>query len=165
MTGRSKDFRRQASSPGATSRNGSAGISFTSFLINANSSFHGEATVEGIGRSGRRGWSFCDEFQEVKHSVAAAMDRSLSDTAACRIFLGTSEYRSHPFSVIGRSKGVNSKFLGWWLHPFKSRGLYYSPDLNKIIIKDIDYYRRDLSPLCIALSLSCFPRGFLWYLL
>lgn len=105
----------------------------------------GEATVENAGRCGRRTWSFSDEFQTVEHSVAAAMDRALSDTAACRIFVGTSEYRSHPFSVIGRSKGVNSKFLGWWLHPYKAKGLYWSPDINKIIIEDIDYYQ-NLAP-------------------
>lgn len=102
----------------------------------------GEATVENVGKGGRRNWSFCDEFQAVKHDDAASMDRSLTDTAACRIFVGTSEYRSHPFSVIGRSKGVNAKFLGWWLHPFKARGLYFSPDINKVIIEDIGYYKK-----------------------
>jgi hypothetical protein len=101
----------------------------------------GEATIEAIGRSGRRAWSFFDEFQDVKHDIAASMDRAITDTASCRIFVGTSMYRKHPFSVIGRSKGVNSKFLGWWLHPFKAEGLYWSPDINKIIIEDIDYYR------------------------
>lgn len=105
----------------------------------------GEATIEAIGRSGRRTWSFFDEFQDVKHDVAAAMDRAITDTAACRIFVGTSVYRNHPLSVIGRSKGVNSKFLGWWLHPFKARGLYYSPDINKIKIIDIGYYK-NLAP-------------------
>lgn len=105
----------------------------------------GEATVENVGRGGRRTWSFCDEFQAVKHADAASMDRALTDTAACRIYLGTSEYKSHPFSVIGRSKGVNSRFLGWWLHPYKSIGLYWSPDINKIVIEDIDYYK-NLAP-------------------
>lgn len=105
----------------------------------------GEATVENVGRGGRRTWSFSDEFQAVKHSDAASMDRALTDTASCRIYLGTSEYKSHPFSKIGRSKGVNSKFLGWWLHPFKAKGLYWSPDINKVIIEDIDYYK-NLAP-------------------
>lgn len=105
----------------------------------------GEATVENVSRGGRRTWSFSDEFQAVKFDDAKSMDRSLSDTAACRIFLGTSEYRNHPFSVIGRSRGVNAKFLGWWLHPYKARGLYWSPDINEVVIEDIDYYK-ELAP-------------------
>jgi len=102
----------------------------------------GEATVESVGKGGRRTWAFCDEFPAVPHAEAEAMDRALTDTAACRIFLGTSEYRSHPFSRMGSQKGVIKMALGWWLHPFKAEGLYWSPDLNKIVIEDIDYYRR-----------------------
>jgi hypothetical protein len=103
-------------------------------------SIDGEATVENVGRSGRSTWAGVDEMQAIKHENAAAIDRSLSDTAGCRIYIGTSEYRSHPFSAIGRKKGVNAKFLGWWLHPWKNKGLYWSPDLNQIIIEDIAYY-------------------------
>ncbi|MCJ7828719.1 MAG: hypothetical protein MUP81_03140 [Dehalococcoidia bacterium] len=102
----------------------------------------GEATVENVGRCGRRNWVFCDEFPAVKHADAECIDRALTDTAACRIFLGTSEYRSHPFSKMGLTKGVKKMVLGWWLHPFKARGLYWSPDINKIVIEDIDYYRK-----------------------
>lgn len=105
----------------------------------------GEATVENVGRGGRRVWAFCDEFPAVKHSDAAAMDRVLTDTASCRIFLGTSEYESHPFNKIGTRKGTVKYFFGWWMHPFKARGLYWSPDINKIVIEDMDYYR-NLAP-------------------
>lgn len=109
----------------------------------------GEATVENVGKGGRRTWAFCDEFPAVKHSDAAAMDRALTDTASCRIFLGTSEYKSHPFSRMGTQKGVTKMVLGWWQHPFKARGLYWSPNINKIMIEDIDYYK-NLAPKVFA---------------
>jgi len=102
----------------------------------------GEATVKNVGRGGRRTWSFCDEFPAIDYPQASAIDRTLTDTASCRIFLGTSEYESHPFNKIGSRKGTVQYFLGWWGHPFKARGLYFSPDINKIIIEDMDYYRK-----------------------
>jgi len=101
----------------------------------------GETTTADAGRADRRDWSFCDEFPAVSFADAEGIDRALTDTAACRIYLGTSIYRSHPFSKIGRQKGVKKMAFGWWLHPFKSKGLYYSPDINKIKIVDIGYYR------------------------
>lgn len=109
----------------------------------------GETTNIDVGRGGRRTWSFCDEFQAVPHVEAESIERALSDTAACKIYLGTSNYRNHPFSRIGRSKGVKTKFLGWWLHPFKAEGLYWSPDINKVIVEDIDYYKK-LAPKVFA---------------
>ncbi len=102
----------------------------------------GEATVENVGKAGRVVWSFCDEFPAVEHRAAVAMERALTDTSSCRIFLGTSEYRSHPFSKMGTKKGVTKMALGWWLHPFKAKGLYWSPDINKVVIEDIDYYKK-----------------------
>jgi hypothetical protein len=106
----------------------------------------GEATTKDAGRCGRRDWAFCDEFPAVSHADAEGIDMALTDTAACRIFLGTSIYRSHPFSKMGRQKGVHKMAFGWWLHPFKALGLYHSPDLNQVIIEDIKYYQ-DLYPL------------------
>ena len=105
----------------------------------------GETTNVDVGAGGRRTWSFCDEFQAVAYPEAESISRTLSDTAACKIYVGTVKYKNHPFSKIGRRKGVNSKFLGWWLHPHKNKGLYYSPDINKIVIEDIDYYK-NLAP-------------------
>lgn len=103
---------------------------------------NGEATVENVGRGGRLNWAFFDEFPAVKHADAASIERAISDTASCKIYLGTSEYRSHPFSKMGTQPGVIKMAFGWWLHPFKAKGLYWSPDINEIIICDIDYYRK-----------------------
>jgi hypothetical protein len=102
---------------------------------------NGEATVENVGRGGRLNWVFCDEFPAVKHSDAICIERALSDTASCKIYLGTSEYRSHPFSKMGTQPGVIKMAFGWWLHPFKAKGLYWSDDINQITIEDIDYYK------------------------
>ena len=101
----------------------------------------GETTTIDAGRGDRRDWSFCDEFPAVSYAEAEGIDRALSDTAACRIYLGTSIYRSHPFSKMGTQKGTKKMSFGWWLHPFKARGLYYSPDINKITIEDMGYYQ------------------------
>lgn len=102
----------------------------------------GETTTIDAGRGDRRDWAFCDEFPAVAYPEAEGIDRALSDTAACRIFLGTSIYRSHPFSKMGSQKGVHKMAFGWWLHPFKAIGLYHSPDINKIVIHDIAYYQK-----------------------
>lgn len=102
----------------------------------------GEATTIDAGRGDRRDWSFCDEFPAVSFAEAEGIDRALSDTSACRIYLGTSIYRSHPFSKMGTQKNTKKMSLGWWLHPFKARGLYYSPDINVIVIEDLDYYQK-----------------------
>ena len=106
----------------------------------------GEATVDSVGKGGRRTWSFCDEFPAIKHSDAECIERALSDTAGCKIYLGTSEYRSHPFSRMGTQPSVRKLAFGWWLHPFKAKGLYWSPDINKIVIEDVDYYNK-IAPL------------------
>lgn len=105
----------------------------------------GEATTIDAGRGDRRDWAFCDEFPAVAFAEAEGIDRSLSDTAACRVYLGTSIYRSHPFSKMGSQKGVHKMAFGWWLHPFKAIGLYYSPDINKVTFVDVEYYQ-DLYP-------------------
>jgi hypothetical protein len=42
---------------------------------------------------------------------------------------------------MGHQKGIKKMAFGWWLHPFKAKGLYYSPDINKIKIVDIEYYQ------------------------
>lgn len=105
----------------------------------------GEATVESVGRGGRKNWVFCDEFPAVKHSDAVCIERALSDTASCKIYLGTSEYRSHPFSRMGTQPGVIKMAFGWWLHPFKAKGLYWSPDINQIVIEDLGHYK-DIAP-------------------
>ena len=102
----------------------------------------GETTTIDAGRGDRRDWAFCDEFPAVLFAEAEGIDRALSDTAACRIYLGTSIYRSHPFSKMGTQKGIHKMSFGWWLHPFKAIGLYWSPDINNIAICDIEYYQK-----------------------
>jgi hypothetical protein len=42
---------------------------------------------------------------------------------------------------MGTQPGVIKMAFGWWLHPFKAKGLYWSDDINQITIEDIDYYK------------------------
>jgi len=106
----------------------------------------GESTNVSAGKSGRRNWTLLDEFPEVPIADAKMIESAISDTSSCNIFLGTAVYRSHPFTQMGTQAGTKKMFFGWWLHPFKSKGLYWSPDINKIVIEDIEYYRK-LAPL------------------
>jgi hypothetical protein len=110
-----------------------------------NSVIGGESTNVSAGKSGRVNWTLVDEFPEVPIADARMIESAISDTSACNIFLGTAVYRSHPFTQMGTQKGVKKMFFGWWLHPFKAKGLYWSPDINKIVIEDIDCYR-NLAP-------------------
>jgi len=107
-----------------------------------NSVIGGESTNVSAGKSGRVNWTLVDEFPEVPMSDAKMIEAAISDTSACNIFLGTAVYRAHPFTQMGTQKGVKKMFFGWWLHPYKAKGLYWSPDINKIIIEDVEYYRK-----------------------
>lgn len=102
----------------------------------------GETTNVDVGRGGRRQWVLCDEFAAVDPIEADGIQSALSDTTPCRLFNSTPSAQGHPFGQLYFSGKISIIEMLWWKHPFKARGLYYSPDINVIIIEDIDYYRK-----------------------
>jgi hypothetical protein len=105
----------------------------------------GESTNKSIGAGGRRQIVLLDEFARVDYSDAELIQETLSDTTPCRVFNSTPFLPGHPYSTLRFSGKVDVFEMPWYKHPWKSRGLYISRDLNYIEILDINYYR-DICP-------------------
>lgn len=101
----------------------------------------GESTNADVGAGGRRQAVLCDEFARVPPNDAQMIQETLSDTTPCRIFNSTPTTRSHPFGQLRFSGNIDVITLAWWRHPYKIQGWYESPQMDIIVIKDIDYYR------------------------
>lgn len=103
----------------------------------------GEATNENFGAGDRRTAVLIDEFGRVDHSIAQNIRDNLSDVTDCVIYNSTHFYGAgHPYNKLLQSGKVKVVTLPWEKNPEKAAGLYRSPDLNVIEIKDIDYYRK-----------------------
>ncbi|MHC4699485.1 MAG: hypothetical protein ACYTFQ_02810 [Planctomycetota bacterium] len=102
----------------------------------------GESTNSDVGAGGRRQAIMCDEFARVNAADAMWIADTLSDTTPARIFNSTPTSRGHPFGQIRFSGRVPVFTLGWWRHPWKINGHYDSPDMDVVVIHDIEYYRK-----------------------
>ena len=103
----------------------------------------GESTNENFAAGDRRTAIFLDEFGRVDYNIAKNIRDTVNDTSECIIYGSTHFYGAgHPFNKIVRSKSVKVSLLPWYKNPEKRAGLYKSPDLNKVEIVDIDYYRQ-----------------------
>lgn len=108
-----------------------------------NSTIDGEATNENFGAGGRASVILLDEFGRVEPRLAAAIKDTVHDVSDCVIYNSTHFYgTSHPFVAIGRDGEAEVVLLMWYDNPEKAAGLYASPEMNVIIVKDIKYYRR-----------------------
>ena len=112
-------------------------------LLNADngSVIDGESTNSDVGAGGRRQGIMCDEFARVNAADASWIADTLSDTTPARIFNSTPTSRGHPFGQLRFSGKIKVITLGWWRHPWKIRGHYSSPDMDVVVIHDIEYYR------------------------
>jgi hypothetical protein len=118
-------------------------------LLNMNngSVIDGESTNSDVGAGGRRQAIMCDEFARVNAADALWIADTLSDTTPARIFNSTPTSRGHPFGQIRFGGRVEVFTLGWWRHPWKVRGLYESPEIDRITIRDIKYYQEKYGEL------------------
>ncbi|KKL64588.1 hypothetical protein LCGC14_2163450, partial [marine sediment metagenome] len=106
-----------------------------------NSVIDGESTNADLGAGGRRQAIMCDEFSRVNPLDAESIADTISDTTPCRIFNSTPTSRGHPFGKLRFSNKIPIFTMPWYRHPWKKRGLYRSPDINTVIILDIEYYQ------------------------
>jgi hypothetical protein len=109
--------------------------------LDNNAVIDGESTNSDVGAGGRRQAIMCDEFARVNAADASWIADTLSDTTPARIFNSTPTSRGHPFGQIRFSGKVPVFTLGWWRHPWKIRGYYESPEMDTVIIHDLEYYR------------------------
>jgi hypothetical protein len=102
----------------------------------------GESTNADVGAGGRRQAIMCDEFARVNAADADWIADTLSDTTPARIFNSTPTSRGHPFGQLRFGGRVPVFTLGWWRHPWKVQGHYESPEIDQIVIYDLEYYLR-----------------------
>lgn len=103
----------------------------------------GEATNENFGAGARATSIMLDEFGRVDRTIAESIEGSVHDVSECIIYTSTHWLGSHhPFNKALRKSTTTVVTLPWYDNPEKNYGLYKSPDIDKIQIIDIDYYRR-----------------------
>lgn len=115
---------------------------FLQNLVN-NSMIEGESTNESFGAGNRATGVLVDEVGRIEPDVAQFIIDNISDTSPCCIFNST-HFRwgsGHPYAKLLRSNHIEVVTLGFEDNPEKNYGLYRSPDLDIIEIKDVDYYR------------------------
>ncbi len=105
------------------------------------STIDGESTNPNVGAGGRCQAIMCDELSRAKASDADGIIDAISDTTPCKILNSTPTSRGHPFGQMRFSGKIDVIQMPWWEHPWKARGMYVSPDINVIVIRDIDFYR------------------------
>lgn len=102
----------------------------------------GESTNENFAAGDRRTAIFLDEFGRVDYNIAKNIRDTVNDTSDCILYGSTHFYGAgHPFNKVVRSVNIKTSVLPWYKNPEKAAGLYASPDLNKIELVDIDYYK------------------------
>ena len=117
----------------------------------------GESTNENFGAGDRRTSVLVDEHGRCDYRIAQALTENLSDVTKCVIYNSTHFYGiSHPYNKLLTSGKIKVMVLPWDKNPVKNYGLYRSPDLNIIEIKDINYYRKKY-PKCFDNIESMIP--------
>ena len=114
----------------------------------------GESTNESFGAGDRCLSVMIDEFGRIDPKVAQNIRETLSDTTNCVIYNSTHFYgRGHPFARLCTGGKLKVVKLPWWSNPVKAGGLYRSPDLNQVEVKDLNYYAKNF-PCCFSKSES-----------
>lgn len=108
-------------------------------------SVDGKTTNEHFSAGGRATLVFLDEFGRVKPNLARDILHAVNDVSNCILFNSTHKYGiDHPFAQTFLRDDIIKTTLLWTENPEKNQGLYYSPQIGKIQIKDIEYYRKVL---------------------
>ena len=114
------------------------------------SAIDGESTNESFGAGDRRLSVMIDEFGRIDPKIAQSIRETLSDVTNCVIYNSTHFYgRGHPFARLCTGGKVKVVKMPWHVNPVKNQGLYRSPDLNEVEIRDLGYYRARF-PLAFA---------------
>jgi hypothetical protein len=106
--------------------------------------FKGEATNLGFGKAFRARVSLVDEAAQIEPKEASYIIENLADTAPTNIFNSTTGPwgGAHPYSKLMVEHPDKVVELSFYDNPEQGAGRYTSPEDGKILIKDIDYYRK-----------------------
>lgn len=105
----------------------------------------GEATTNNFGAGDRAKAVLIDECARIEPDIAQYIIDNIQDTTACAIYNSTHfKWGSgHPYAQLINSNKIEVVTLGWEDNPVKNPGLYESPEVDKIVVRDIDYYRNE----------------------
>jgi hypothetical protein len=115
----------------------------------------GEATNENFGAGGRATAVLLDEFGRVDAPIAESIAGSVWDVSNCIVFNSTHWFGSgHPFAKMLKKPGIKIVTMPWFKHPLKSKGLYKSPEIDKIEIVDKQYYIDKYPEFCNQVNIN-----------
>ena len=111
--------------------------------LDSGSKIGGEATTDNFAAGDRAKAVLVDEAARIEPNVAQYIIDNIQDVTPCCIFNSTHfKWGSgHPYAKLINSNKVEVVTLGWEDNPVKNPGLYNSPEMDVIQIKDIGYYR------------------------
>jgi hypothetical protein len=104
----------------------------------------GEATTNNFGAGDRAKAVLVDECARIEPNIAQYIIDNIQDTTACAIFNSTHFIwgSGHPYAKLINSNKIEVITLGWEDNPVKNSGIYESPEMDQIVIHDVDYYRK-----------------------
>jgi len=132
------------------------------------SAFKGEATNLGFGKAFRSRVALVDEAAQIEPKEASYIIENLADTAPTNIFNSTTGPwgGAHPYAKIMADHPDKVIELSFYDNPEQGAGRYTSPEDGKVLIKDVEYYRRTYPVVFgtidnnIVYSLSDLPKCF-----
>jgi hypothetical protein len=108
------------------------------------SAFKGEATNLGFGKAFRSRVAMVDEAAQIDPKEAGYIIENIADTAPTNIFNSTTGPwgGAHPYSKLLNEHKDKVVELSFYDNPEQGAGRYTSPEDGKVLIKDVEYYRR-----------------------
>jgi hypothetical protein len=102
----------------------------------------GESTNPNFGLSDRRDVILLDEIGCVEHATAETIISNIPDVCDFNIYNSTHHFGpGHPYDLLLQNPGIHVVKLLWYDNPKKKVGLYESPDIGYVSIKDVNYYK------------------------
>ncbi|MBW1728808.1 MAG: hypothetical protein JRJ62_14825 [Deltaproteobacteria bacterium] len=108
------------------------------------SAFKGEATNLGFGKAFRSRVALVDEAAQIDPKEAGYIIENLADTAPTNLFNSTVGPwgGAHPYSKLMAEHPDKTIELSFYDSPKQGAGRYTSPEDGKVLIKDVEYYRK-----------------------
>jgi len=109
-----------------------------------NAAVKGEATNLGFGKAFRCRVALVDEAAQIEPKEAAYIIENIADTAPTSIFNSTTGPWgvAHPYAKLLNEYPDKVIELSFYDNPEQSVGRYTSPEDGKVLIKDVEYYRK-----------------------
>ena len=102
----------------------------------------GESTNPNFGLSKRCDVTLLDEIGCVDHDTAETIIANIADVCDFNIFNSTHHWGpGHPYDKLLHNEDIHVVKLLWYQNPKKVIGLYETPEIGCVAIKDMEYYQ------------------------